>query len=75
MSGAAQKLDALDAEKLLGITFSLFNDIVFEPRNRGVHKFELVEEKEAKHAYELANLTIGNCVHRVHPSEAPLFYG
>jgi hypothetical protein len=75
MAGAAQKLEALDAENLLGINFSLFNDIVFEPRNRGVHKFELVEEKEAKHAYELAMLTIRNCVHRVSPAVAPIFYG
>ncbi len=51
------------------------NDIVFEPRNRGIHKFELVEEKEAKHAYELAMLTIRNCVHRVPPADAPIFYG
>jgi len=75
MSGVAQKLHALDAENLLGISFPLFNDIVFGPRNKGVHKFELVEEKEAKRAYELAKLTIGSCVHRVRPSEAPVFYG
>jgi hypothetical protein len=74
-AGAAQKLEALDSEKLLGISFSLFNEIVFEPRNRGVHKFELVDEKEANHAYDLANLTIGNCVHRVSPENAPLLYG
>ncbi len=74
-AGTAQKFEALDSENLLGISFSLFNDIVFEPRNRGIHKFELVEEKEARHGYELARLTIKNCVHHVSPSEAASFYG
>jgi hypothetical protein len=68
MAGIAQKLEALDSENLLGISFSLFNDIVFVPRNRGIHKFELIEEQEAKHGYELANLTIKNCVNTVSPS-------
>jgi hypothetical protein len=75
MAGIAQKLDALDSQNLLGISFSLFNDIVFEPRNRGIHRFELVEEQEAKHGYELANLTIKNCVNTVSPSNSPLYYG
>ena len=75
MAGTAQKLEALDSENLLGISFSLFNNIVFEPRNRGIHKFELIEEKEAKHAYELAKLTIKNCVNTVSPSDATVFYG
>lgn len=48
---------------------------MFEPRNRGVHKFELVEEKEAKHGYELAHLTVKNCVHHVSPGDAAIFYG
>ncbi|MDC3984585.1 hypothetical protein [Polyangium jinanense] len=74
-AGIAQKLEALDSESLLGISFSLFNDIVFEPRNRGIHKFELVEEKEAKHGRDLARLTITNCVHHVPPGEAPIIYG
>lgn len=75
MAGIAQKLEALDSENLLGVSFSLFNDIVFEPRNRGIHKFELVEEQEAKHGFELANLTIKNCVNTVSPSIAAVFYG
>jgi hypothetical protein len=75
LSGAAQKLEALDSERLLGISFSLFNKIVFEPRNRGVHKFELVEDNEASYAYELAMLTIRNCVHHLSPADAPVFYG
>lgn len=75
MAGIAQKLEALDSENLLGLSFSLFNDIVFEPRNRGIHKFELIEEQEAKHGYELANLTIKNCVNTVSPSDAAVFYG
>lgn len=75
MAGIAQKLEALDSQNLLGISFSLFNDIVFEPRNRGIHRFELVEEQEAKHGYELAHLTIKNCVNTVSPSTAPLYYG
>jgi hypothetical protein len=74
-AGAAMKLEALDAENLLGISFSLFNDIVFSPRNRGIHDYELVEEKEAVHAYELAALTVRNCVHHVCPSDAALIYG
>lgn len=74
-AGTAQKLEALNSEDLLGISFSLFNDIVFEPRNRGIHKFEFVEEKEAKHGYELARLTVKNCVHHVSPSDAAVFYG
>jgi hypothetical protein len=40
MAGIAQKLEALDSPNLLGISFSLFNDVVFEPRNRGIHRFE-----------------------------------
>jgi hypothetical protein len=48
---------------------------VFEPRNRGIHRFELVEEKEAVHGYELARLTVKNCVHQVQPSDAPVLYG
>lgn len=75
MSGISQKLEALDSQNLLGISFSLFNDVVFEPRNRGIHRFEMVEEKEARHGYELANLTVKNCVHTVSPSVAPLYYG
>jgi len=75
MAGTKQKLEALNAEELLGISFSLFNTIVFEPRNRGIHKFELVEEQEARYGYELANLTIKNCVNTVDPSDAPVFYG
>lgn len=75
MSGISQKLGALDSQNLLGISFSLFKDVVFEPRNRGVHRFELVEEKEARHGYELAHLTVKNCVHTVSPSIAPLYYG
>jgi len=75
MAGIAQKLDALDSPNLLGISFSLFNDIVFEPRNRGIHRFELVEEQEAKHGYELANLTVKNCVNTISPSNSPLYYG
>ena len=75
MAGIAQKLEALDSQNLLGISFSLFNDIVFEPRNRGIHRFELVEEQEAKHGYELANLTVKNCVNSVSPSISPLYYG
>lgn len=70
-AGIAQKLAALDSENLLSISFSLFSDIVFEPRNRGIHRFELVEEKEAVHGYELARLTVKNCVHQVRPSDAP----
>ena len=68
-------MEALDSENLLDVSFSLFNDIVFEPRNRGVHKYELVGEHEAKHGYDLAVLTIRNCVHRVSPAEAPVLYG
>jgi hypothetical protein len=75
MSGIAKKLEALDSPNLLGISFSLFNDVVFEPRNRGIHRFEIVEENEAKHGYELANLTVKNCVHTVSPSVAPIYYG
>lgn len=75
MAGIAKKLDALDSPNLLGISFSLFNDIVFEPRNRGIHRFELVEEQEARHGFELANLTVKNCVNTVSPSVAPLYYG
>jgi len=75
MAGIAQKLEALDSPNLLGISFSLFNDIVFEPRNRGIHRFELVEEQESKHGYELANLTVKNCVNTVSPSISPLYYG
>jgi|LGVF01.1.fsa_nt_gb hypothetical protein len=75
MASIAQKLDALDSENLLGISFSLFNDVVFEPRNRGIHKFELIKASEAKHGYELANLTIKNCVNTVSPENAPVFYG
>lgn len=75
MAGIAQKLEALDSPNLLGISFSLFNDIVFEPRNRGIHRFELVEEQEARHGYELANLTVKNCVNTISPSISPLYYG
>jgi hypothetical protein len=75
VAGIAQKLEALDSENLLGISFSLFNDLVFEPRNRGIHRFELVEEQEAKHGFELAKLTIKNCVNTVNPSNAAVFYG
>lgn len=75
MAGIAQKLEALDSPNLLGISFSLFNDIVFEPRNRGIHRFELVEKQEARHGFELAHLTVKNCVHTVSPSVAPIFYG
>jgi hypothetical protein len=75
MAGIGQKLEALDSPNLLGISFSLFNDIVFEPRNRGIHRFELVEEQEAKHGYELANLTVKNCVNTISPSTSPLYYG
>lgn len=75
MAGIAQKLEALDSQNLLGISFSLFNGVVFEPRNRGIHKFELVEEQEAKHGYELANLTVKNCVNTVSPSLSPFYYG
>lgn len=75
MAGIAQKLEALDSPNLLGISFSLFNDVVFEPRNRGIHRFDLVEEKEAKHGYELANLTVKNCVNTISPSKSPLYYG
>lgn len=75
MAGIAQKLEALNSPNLLGISFSLFNDIVFEPRNRGIHRFELVEEREAKHGYELANLTVKNCVNTISPSNSPLYYG
>jgi len=75
MAGIAQKLEALDAPNLLGISFSLFNDLVFEPRNRGIHRFELIEEREAKHSYELAHLTVKNCVNTISPSKAPLYYG
>lgn len=75
MAGIAQKLEALDSQNLLGISFSLFNDVVFEPRNRGIHKFELVEEQEARHGYELAHLTVKNCVNTVSPSLSPLYYG
>lgn len=74
-AGAAQKLEALDSDNMLGISFGLFNDVVFEPRNRGIHKFELVEEKEARHSYELANLTVTNCQNTVSPSCSSIFYG
>jgi len=74
-AGMAQKLEALDSDNLLGISFSLFSDIVFEPRNRGIHQYELVDQKEAKNGFELANLTIKNCVYKVPPQIAPFFYG
>jgi hypothetical protein len=75
MAGAGQKLKALDSENLLGVSFSLFNHVVFEPRNRGIHKYELVKADEAKYAYELAYLTIKNCINTVDPTTAPVYYG
>jgi hypothetical protein len=74
-AGLLKKLEALDSQNLLGISFPLFNSVVFEPRNRGIHRFELIEEVEAIRGYELANLTIKNCVNSVSPSIAPIFYG
>ena len=34
-----------------------------------------MEEQEARNGYELAHLTVKNCVNTVSPSTSPLFYG
>lgn len=74
-AGLVQKLESLNAEDRLGIGFSLFNNTIFEPRNKAIHKYELVDVSDARRSYELANLTIKNCRNTELPQHAPIFYG
>lgn len=74
-AGLVQKLEALNAEELLGIGLSLFDDNLFGPRNTAIHNYEPVSFEQAKKAYQLANLTVRNCKTAVPPSVGPVFYG
>jgi len=71
----ARKLKILNSEKLLSVNFELFNEIIFSPRNTSVHKYELVKQDEAQNSYNLAALTIENCVHKINPSSIPIYFG
>jgi len=74
-AGLVQKLNALNAEELLGIGLSLFDDNLFGPRNTAIHNYEPVDFEQAKKAYQLANLTVQNCKTAVPPNVGPVFYG
>lgn len=74
-AGLAQKLQALNAEARLGMGLSLFESIIFAPRNTAVHRYELVDLAEARRSYELANFTIRNCRNTEPPHLSPIFYG
>lgn len=70
-----EKLDALNAESFLSVGTSLFREVLFQPRNRAIHNYEVVELKSAQHAVELARLFITNA-QRVHdPSLSNVYYG
>jgi hypothetical protein len=74
-AGLSEKLEALNAEARLGIGLSLFQNIIFDPRNSAIHEYELVDLAEARRSYELANLTIHNCRNTEPPHLSPVFYG
>lgn len=74
-AGLVRKLQALEADERLGVGVTLFTDIIAEPRNEAIHRYELVSPVEARRAYELANLSIRNCRNTDSPSRAPVFFG
>ena len=74
-AGLVQKLDALNAEELLGIGLSLFDDNLFGPRNTAIHDYEPVSFGQAKKAFQLANLSVRNCMSAVPPNLGPVFFG
>jgi hypothetical protein len=74
-AGLAQKLQALNAEARLGMGLSLFQSIIFDPRNNAVHRYKLVDLAEARRSYELANFTILHCRNTEPPHLSPIFYG
>jgi hypothetical protein len=71
----AQKLKALNAEARLGMGLSLFQNIIFDPRNNAIHRYELVDLALAKRSYELANFTVLNCRNTEPPHLSTIFYG
>ena len=74
-SSLIEKLEALDAENVFGISFSLFDNTIFGPRNRAVHQYRLVTPEIAKNSYDLAKLTIINCQNTKRPDLSTIFYG
>jgi hypothetical protein len=74
-AGLTRKVEALDAENLLGIGLALFQDIIFGPRNDAIHNYEIVDIDLAEKAYQLSNLTLKNCRNTENPTIAPIFYG
>lgn len=54
---------------------SLFNSVMFEPRNDAIHDYAAVDLALVEKAVQLANLTVKNCVHGEPPGQAPIFYG
>lgn len=74
-AGTVKKLDALKADDRLGMGLSLFNSVMFEPRNNAIHDYEPVDLQLVEKSVQLANLTVRNCVHGDPPGIAPVFYG